>query len=286
VKWRAFETRAPGKWVLAGEHAVLRGHEALALPHPDRGLSLRFEPSDATASAPLVIHPSEAETVIGEMLASIPEILDRAGSLPSGALNVASSVPVGAGLGSSAALCVAVTRWLAGPLGLADGELAEFATRLENRFHGQSSGMDIAVILAEAPVRFTRGGAVRCLGRGPLPRFTFHDTGLRASTRDCIARVEALGQSDSKEALRLDSLMGKATEEGARGLELFASGDLVAGLNGVARAMELSHECFEAWGLLSLDARRLRQELLSQGALGAKLTGAGGGGFVVALWND
>lgn len=286
MSWRPFETRVPGKWVLAGEHAVLRGQMAVALPHPERGLSLSFELGDSD----LEVAPSEAAPVIQGMLGAVPEL---AGRMPRGKLSIASSLPVGAGLGSSAALCAAVTRWLAGPLQLAREQWPEFATRLEDRFHGKSSGMDVAAILAGGPVRFTRsqvpvpilapgtGSAIR------LPRFTFHDTGLRASTRSCIAQVEGLALANSEESRRLDELMGQASRRAAEGLEHCASTDgAEAGLRALAQAMELSTQCFEAWGLLPPQAKALMQELKTQGALATKLTGAGSGGFVVALWAD
>jgi mevalonate kinase len=272
-----FETQTPAKWVLTGEHSVLRGAAAIALPHPELHLKLSFEPGGAS----LEITPREAAEVIRETLASLP--LSRE---PQGKLEIQSSIPWGAGLGSSAALCVALTRWLSGPLHLPRGEWQDFATRLENRFHGKSSGMDVAVILAGQPVRFVRGQKPVPLEVRRLPHFTFHDTGLRASTCECVARVERYVRDHAKEAGALDELMGQASRSAEAGLKLYDSGEQDAGLEQVAKAMSGSWQCFEAWGLVPPAARDLQQSLLSQGALAAKLTGAGGGGMVVALWSS
>jgi mevalonate kinase len=263
-----FETRVPGKWVLAGEHAVLKGETAVALPHPEMGLALEFEPGSGT----LEVEPSGATEVI-------QGILDGVGLAEPirGRLKILSSIPIGAGLGSSAALCVALTKWLAPTLRLLPEQWPDFATQLEHRFHGQSSGMDVAVICAGEAVSFVRGQGAQALGVARLPKFTFHDTGLRARTNECVARVEKLRQERPEHAAVIDARMGQASHEAIAGLR---SGDVMQ----VGRAMEFAHECFLAWDLVPESALRLRQSLLDQGALGAKLTGAGGGGFVVAVW--
>lgn len=279
MNWRPFETRVPGKWVLAGEHAVLRGHMAVALPHPELGLALAFEPTLDS----LAIHPTEAAPVLTEMLASVPGLESH---LPAGRLRITSTLPIRAGLGSSAALCIAVTQWLSEPLGISRSDWPSFATRLENRFHGKSSGMDVAAILAGGPVRFRQGQSPEPILAKQLPRFTFHDTGLRASTSQCIAQVEAFAQAKPAEARQVDAWMGEAAEQAARGLVHFGVSESGLGLARLVEAMSLSSRCFEAWGLLPPEASVLRQNLIAQGALGAKLTGAGGGGYVVALWGD
>jgi mevalonate kinase len=54
----------------------------------------------------------------------------------------------------------------------------------------------------------------------------------------------------------------------------------------IARSMKRAQECFATWQLIPGDAYRLAQDLERQGALAVKITGAGGGGFLVALWNS
>jgi mevalonate kinase len=279
MSWRTFETQVSGKWVLAGEHSVLRGQMAVALPHPELGLEICFEPS----GGPLSVDPAEALPLIEEMLGALPGL---AGQLPSGRLRIASTLPVGAGLGSSAALSIALTRWLAEPLRVPQSEWLDFATRLENRFHGKSSGMDVAAILAGGPIRFFKGQPAQPIRVSRLPRFTFHDTGKRASTSQCVAKVQDFTQVQPTDARRIDEWMGQAARLAALGLEKYGAGDTGPGLDSLAEAMRLSSRCFEAWGLMPPEAMQIHQQLLAQGALAAKLTGAGGGGFVVALWGD
>src|SRR4051812_30825391 len=115
----AFQTRVPGKWVLAGEHAVLRGGTAVALPHPELGMKLNFQPDTSglrNSNDGLTVEPDSAP--IRDL---IKELKDRFGdegrNFPQirGLLKIESMIPIGAGLGSSAALCVALTRWLSEP---------------------------------------------------------------------------------------------------------------------------------------------------------------------------
>src|SRR5687768_1294377 len=106
-----FETKVPGKWVLSGEHAVLRGATAVALPHPEFSLSLKF---DDRATDGFRIDQTFLSPELSVLLEGwIHEIFDQhSEKIPSGLLTIQSTIPMGAGLGSSAALCVGLARWM------------------------------------------------------------------------------------------------------------------------------------------------------------------------------
>lgn len=268
-RWPRFEVSVSGKWVLAGEHAVLKGAVAVALPHPGVGLRLSFVPGGET----LDIQPQSIRTLVLELLGE---------AVPAGKLCVESSIPIGAGLGSSAALCVALTRWL----GISEDRWVEFATQLEHRFHGRSSGMDVAAVVAGEPVSFIRGKGATPLGLKRLPRFTFHDTGMRCRTDECITRVEKLRTERPEWSNKVDESMGQASILAIEGLRQYDQGHVSEGLKLLAEAMGQARECFYHWGLVPEEARKLEESLLREGALAVKLTGAGGGGMVIALWSD
>jgi mevalonate kinase len=295
--WNKFIIRAPGKWVLSGEHAVLRGATAVAFPHPEFCLTLEFEPASEFASkgdgegSGLEIQPEWARSVILDLLQMVRDEQNARGrefQFPAGRLMLESTVPSGAGLGSSAALCVAVARWLSEPLGVPDAGILEFATHLEHRFHGKSSGMDVAVCAVERPISFVRGRGPTFLQLKRFPKFTFHDTGLRASTSECIRRVEQLREDDPVSAIRADELMSRASRFVLEGLPAYdgASGQPASetALKRVAEGMKSAHEAFLIWSLVPGKVQREIEDLYRQGALAVKLTGAGGGGFLVALW--
>jgi mevalonate kinase len=293
MNWPSFSTRVSGKWVLAGEHSVLRGVCAIALPRGDIGLSLRFEPASdlATHSGDergFIVEPPDAFDLIQELLDSVADSIEVDGKsflLPHGKLKIESDIPMGAGLGSSAALCVALTRWMAGPLSLAESDWVEFATQLEHRFHGRSSGMDVAVISAGEAVSFVRGSEVVPLGIKRLPVFTFHDTGLRSRTSDCVLKVEKFKEANPLSGVQVDDAMATASRLAMEGLILFNSGESEQGLFLLSESMRKSQECFYFWGLVPDTVQQLEKQLLAEGALAVKVTGAGGGGMLVALWD-
>jgi mevalonate kinase len=204
---------------------------------------------------------------------------------PFGTLLIRSTIPIGAGLGSSAALCVAIVSWLAQPFGIHQEDLMRFATQLEHRFHGKSSGMDVAVIAADEPITFTMQGGLQRLGVQKLPRFTLHDTGLRSRTSDCIVQVDDFRKKHQTAAVVLDEQMAQASRLAQKGLMEFSAGHEVDGLSFIVHAMQSAQRCFAEWGLLPEPVRLLEQQLLQKGARAVKLTGAGGGGMVVALWD-
>lgn len=272
--WESFQIRVPGKWVIAGEHAVLRGGTAVALPHPEFALELRFQPQVWEGFS---VVPQTATEVVRSILTEAARL--RGFTEPRGTLELESSIPVGAGLGSSAALCVAVTDWLNHDFGLSAEQRRQFATSLEHTFHGRSSGMDVAAIVSAQPISFSTVGGPIPLDVRKLPPFTFHDTGLRASTRDCIAKVAQFAEAHPQRAEETDRAMAEAAIWAAEALE---TGDL----RRLADALRQGQRCFETWGLMPPAAQAQVQQLLADGALAVKLTGAGGGGFLVALWRS
>lgn len=276
--WAEFQCRVPGKWVLCGEHAVLRGATAVALPHPEFGLDLRFVPGGDE----LRVETTEGAGAVRELLDAVWEGYGDGRARPRGTLSFASTIPVGSGLGSSAAVCVALTRWLAEPLRLAPGAQFEFARELENRFHGQSSGMDIAAVMSGGPIAYTQGREPQRLAVTKLPRFTFHDTGLRARTSECIFRVNRKRDEAPVLAVETDELMRQAAGACIEGLTLYADAPDLA-LRRLQLGMDQAFEAFLRWELVPAEAMHLRDKLLKDGARAVRLTGAGGGGFLVAL---
>jgi len=288
---RSFQAHVPGKWVLAGEHTVLRGGVAVALPHPQFSLDLQFQPQVWQG---LSVVPASLESLVAGWVDRFEKRAHSEGRSfhrPRGTLLLESTIPLGAGLGSSAALCVAMSRWVQEELRLEESEIFEFARTLEDDFHGKSSGMDVAVAQHGVPLRYNREAGAEPLGLEFLPRFTFHDTGLRASTKDCVARVQTLQETDRVHALALDQQMKGAALESLECLGAYSSlkgaGESTARvLQRLASAMEQAQGCFRHWGLVPAELEAQARELRSQGALAVKVTGAGAGGFLVALHSD
>jgi mevalonate kinase len=275
-----FTIKVPAKWVLTGEHSVLRGADALAFPHPRFALELTYQNKNAFSITPNPFQ-SQIKSLIGRSLEFLG-LPDSAFS--SGEIEITSEIPIGAGLGSSAALCVAISRLVIWRTGSDPGLWVRLATHLEDVFHGKSSGMDVSVIAQGQPVLFSMAEGARVLqGLGRMPKFELYDSGIRGSTRDCIERVKHWQKQNPHLQDVFDQQMRTATETARAGLQTFQS-DSKQGELKLKKAIELAGNCFETWGLLTPELSAQKYDLLKQGALAVKLTGAGLGGFWIALW--
>jgi mevalonate kinase len=203
------------------------------------------------------------------------------GAGATGRFEIANTLPFGAGLGASAALCVAIGRWFAWRGWIAEGELYDFARGLEDLFHGESSGVDVAVAISGQGMRFTRGGPSEPIAMAWSPRWYLSYSGKRGATSDCVARVKALFARDRAGAERIDGQMRAAVAE-AQG----ALADPREGLARLEKAMELALGCFQSWGLAGGEMGDHLASLRRAGAIAAKPTGSGDGGYALSLWRD
>lgn len=278
-----FSCRAFGKWILTGEHAVLRGCPALVFPIQSRYLELSYAKSSSPLDLRLVgDHGQDLQLLVWGVLEKACELKKVPRSELKGTLLLDSSIPVGAGMGASAALCVALTRWL-GFLGyVPENEYYEFSRQLENLFHGESSGVDIAVALSGQGLYFVRDGKREVVDLKWQPLWSISYSGKRGVTLDAVNKVKKYLQDHPEEGRRLDAQMAEAT-----GIALQAlSEDRVQGQKTLAKAIELAASCFESWSLNEGEPGQHIQWLREAGALAVKPTGSGGGGYVLALWEN
>lgn len=246
----------------------MRGQPSVVLPLSSRSLELKWEKKKGSGLE------VDAGDFAPAFRAALSEALRLAGAeLPAGAwaFHLRSDIPAQAGLGSSAALSVAIARFFA-ELELLSGDLFPFALSLENLFHGKSSGIDVAAVLNEKPIRFQAGKATP-LELNWRPHLYLSDTGLRSSTKACVEQVIAMNRPD------LDERHGRAAELGIRALAT------VNAVEDLAHALDEGLACFEAWNLVPPAAAAQVAELKAAGALSVKPTGSGNGGYLMSLWD-
>jgi len=277
---KQFSTRTFGKWILAGEHAVLRGSPALAFPLTARFLELNYEPG--LDSLDVEFRGDNGEELKLLFYGVIENALSRLKVTEplKGRFVLTSSLPVGAGLGASAALCGAIARWCEAQGWIREVEVYEFARKLEDLFHGESSGVDLAVSLSAQGIRFVRGGERQKLKTEWWPKFYLSYCGRRGMTAECVNKVKDMFASHPEKARQTDAKMREAVALAERALnEPQDNGEL-----NLKKSIDLARECFETWDLCGGDVGTHMRQLLEAGAWAVKPTGSGGGGYVLSLW--
>lgn len=282
---KSFETVTTGKWILAGEHAVLRGCPALVFPLPSARLQFSYSPV-STGNQDIALELSGSRGAELDLL--FWGVLEKACALTGlrrhqldGRVKIQSEIPVGAGLGASAAFCVAIARWLSFEGHIEPHQIENFARELENLFHGESSGVDVAVAHGGKPIRFLRSGPREVLNLKWNPHCYLTFSGKRGVTRECVDQVKALWTQDPTEGARLDQQMAEAVSEAEAALKL----DPACGQPQLLMALEKAAGCFYSWGLFDEACESKARELKTLGALMVKPTGSGGGGYLLSLWD-
>lgn len=271
--------RAGGKIILLGEHVVVYGRPAIAAGLPI-GLDAVVEAGAGPALHSDQPLPADDDRPARLVAAAAEHVgLDPARVI----VRVRSELPAGRGLGSSAALSVATLRALAAAAGstLAREEELAVGRRLEAIFHGTPSGIDPAAAALGTCFRFVRGDppVVTPLAVArPLPLVVAFP-GEARSTGAAVGGVRARWEA---ERARYEALFDDVAAVVERGAAAAAAGDLAA----LGRAFDDNQTLLATLGVSSPSTDALVAAARRAGALGAKLTGGGAGGAVIALADD
>lgn len=276
---------ACGKVILLGEHAVVYGQPAFAVPLP---IAIEAHAERGGHATRLIIDDwnyaenLEAKTAgFGGALFRVMNRMNLSGDPAT--IHLHPHVPPGMGLGSSAAMAVAALRAIseAWQLGLDNEAINALAFELETAAHGSPSGVDNTVATWGRALRFQRG---------MTPPMTFVDfakplplviglSGEPGSTATTVAAVRARHDRDPERHQRLFAEIGSLTDHG---IAAARTGDLQR----LGEIFNICHGLLNALGLSTPQLETLLHIARSQGAYGAKLTGGGGGGAVVAIAED
>lgn len=284
------ERSACAKVILCGEHAVVYGRPAIALPLPMLRARARIEPSqhafkivapDVGVTVSLWRHSRLTRNPLARAALAALEFVGQ--RPPRTTLTVTSDIPVGANLGSGAAVSVAIGRAIAAYFGYAlpPEEASRLAFEVEKLHHGSPSGIDNTVIAYEQPVWFVRGAPPELLDvkiGAELP-LVIADTGIATPTRIPVGDVRAAWERDRDRIEGYFNAIASLVHLSRRALE---DGDLAQ----LGHAMNANHVLLQQLGVSCPELDALCDAARAAGALGAKMSGGGRGGNMIALARD
>ncbi|MHC1740868.1 MAG: mevalonate kinase [Anaerolineaceae bacterium] len=284
----AISCSAPGKIILCGEHAVVYHQPAIAIPVLSRSTTTKIFAHPESAKGEVIVR-AEATHLFGNMdTLSLDDPIRRTvelvkdhfkiNSLPACEIRISSTLPVAAGLGSSASLScsiiLALSEFLGHPLPV--DQVNSIAFEAEKFHHGNPSGVDNTVIAYRRPVYFLQGTLVEFLTVSAPFHFIIGNTGIHASTAEAVCGVR---QRWLKEPGKFDSLF---SEIGL--LSQQVRGELAqGGQSEVGNLLTQNHALLSELGVSCPELDHLVNTALQAGALGAKLSGGGLGGNMLAL---
>jgi mevalonate kinase len=287
----AFTATAPGKIILFGEHAVVFRQPAIAVPVEQVRARAVVEPRPNAKSDQVRIIARDIQ--LDGWLEDLPDEQPLAFAIqlalselkiqhcPACTVRISSTIPVASGLGSGAAVSIALLRAFSAFLGrpLLDDQVSRLAYEVEKIHHGTPSGIDNTVITYAMPVYFVKDQ--------PIERFTvtqpftivIGDTGISSPTSQSVRDVRQGWEAEPERFQAYFSAIGKIVEQARQCIE----GKAVQPLG---QLMHQNHAVLQKMGVSCEPLDRLVFVAEGAGAWGAKLSGGGRGGNMIALVDE
>lgn len=292
----AITATAPGKAILLGEHAVVYGQPAIAVPvlQVKARVIVSARPNRDRGWAGLQAPDIDLETTLDELPENDPLRRVIAGvlkateipQLPACTIRITSTIPIAAGLGSGAAVSVATIRALSEFLGrpMTDEQVSNLAYEVEKLHHGTPSGIDNTVITYEKPVYFTKnhnnsGGQVETFQVARAFTLVIGDSGVPSPTAVTVGDVRRDWLEDGELYEKLFASTGALVKRARKAIE---GGDIPA----LGQLMDENQALLVKMGVSSGELEGLIQAARQAGAYGAKLSGGGRGGNMIAVVPD
>lgn len=277
---------APGKVILCGEHAVVYGRPGIAVPVTEVQAQACVEPGVKGQGVVVVAPDLDQRFVVREAaddnpLACIVRLTFKAmqQSLERDLIiTVTSTVPVARGMGSGAAVSTAIVRALAQQFGwwFTSRAVSDLVYQTEVIYHGTPSGIDNTVIAFGKPVYFVKDKIRELFWVGKPFLLAIADTGILSSTREVVGDLRRRYHADPSHYELILARIGQVVEAARPAIE---GGDLEQ----LGRLMDENHDLLQQAGVSCPELDRLVVAARQAGALGAKLSGAGWGGNMIAL---
>ena len=257
--------QAHSKIILIGEHAVVYGYPAISLPLLEVEVTCRVVPADTPWRL------FEEDTLSMAVYASLEYLNIQDACIR---CQIDSAIPEKRGMGSSAAISIAAIRAV---FDYYDAQLSQetleiLVNRAEMIAHMNPSGLDAKTCLSDQPIRFIKNVGFEELAMDLSAYLVIADTGVYGHTREAIQVV----QSKGKDALPYLQTLGDLTQEAEDAINHKDAEKL-------GEILSQAHENLKEIGVSSQEADSLVETAIHHGALGAKMSGGGLGGCIIAL---
>lgn len=281
---KSVSAAACGKIILLGEHAVVYGRPAIAVPVTQVQATATIEPS----AHGLLVRAADLDRAIDpanpiDPLSSIVNLtLEHLNAPPPAVtITVHSTIPIASGLGSGAAVSAAIVRALAQWFGarLADAEVNALVYEVEKLYHGTPSGIDNTVIVYQQPVYFRRGQALETFHVARPFRVAIGNTGISSPTKIAVGDVRLGWEIDRARYEAWFDRIGAIVQQARAAIEAGA-------LERLGSLMDQNQVLLRDLDVSSVELERLIFAAKQAGASGAKLVGGGRGGNMLALVDD
>lgn len=278
---------APGKVILFGEHAVVYGQPAIAVPVAQVQATVTIEPG----SGGVIIQALDTHRTVDytqadplDPLAAIVRVtLAHFGlAVPDLSITIRSTIPIASGLGSGAAVSVAIVRALAKFVGQDDISpdiVSSLAYEVEQLHHGTPSGIDNTVIAYQRPVYFVRGEPIQTFSVKRPFTVVIGNTGVASPTKIAVGDVRKGWEADRARYETWFDQIGGLAQQARVAIE---SGDI----DQLGPLLDRNQSLLQNIGVSSVELERLIDAAKAAGATGAKLVGGGRGGNMIALVDE
>lgn len=272
---------AHGKIILSGEHAVVHGYPAVAIPFTSVEIEAFVSTSDnltATIDSAYFTGSLDQAPEMMDHLTSMIDYFFAQENLEKEPLQIkiSSTIPIERGMGSSAAVATALSNALIRFYDLSDENLEKYVEHSEKMAHGNPSGIDALVIRTNQAVKFQKNKIPESFGLH-LPGFLIiGDTGLKGSTSEAVRAVGDALKTDPQKTHKTLEKIGQITENIYQSIE-------EEDISEMGEWMTQNHKLLKLLGVSHDSLDQLVRTALETGALGAKMTGGGRGGCMIAL---